>query len=86
MPPTDTTDDNGVVIKGMMIGLGGGALVNFLTKFIPASRIAAVELDRHVVEIAASHFGFRSDDGCVDVVIGDGLTIRAERTDGVQNG
>lgn len=63
---------------GMVIGLGGGALVNFFMAFMPNLNLTIVELDECIVDIAKSHFGFRADSDRVKVVIGDGLAICAE--------
>jgi len=64
--------------QGMVIGLGGGALVNFFKLFFSSIQLTVVELDQCIVDIAQSHFDFRKDDKDVNVIIGDGLLICAE--------
>jgi len=72
--------------QGMVIGLGGGALVNFFMEFMPSLNLTVVELDKSIVDIAKSHFGFRADSLRVKVVIGDGLTICAKNSIGSMEG
>jgi spermidine synthase len=42
----------------LVIGLGGGSLVNALESVLPAARIDAVEVDPAVVRVARQYFGF----------------------------
>jgi spermidine synthase len=44
----------------LIVGLGGGAMVRFLTHHEPQVRIDAVEIDAAVVRIADQYFGVRS--------------------------
>lgn len=46
----------------LIVGLGGGAMVRFLTHYEPEARIDAVEIDQAVVRIADRYFGVRSGD------------------------
>jgi len=67
-------------INGMVIGLGGGALVNFFSAICPMLHMTVIELDQDVVGIAKSHFGFlqeKSQQDQVNVIIGDGLMVSA---------
>lgn len=59
--------------SGLLIGLGGGGLVNLWHHLQTDWTVAAVELDPAVVEIAAAHFGL--DCQKLDVRIGDGLGV-----------
>lgn len=45
----------------LIVGLGGGAMVRFLTHYEPEARIDAVEIDPVVVRLAAEYFGVRSE-------------------------
>lgn len=56
----------------LLVGLGGGALAQFLRDFVPNVTVEAVELDPTVLEVATEWFGFRPDDR-LTVTIGDGL-------------
>lgn len=44
----------------LIVGLGGGAMVRFLTHHEPDVRVDAVEIDPVVVRLAAEYFGVRS--------------------------
>jgi hypothetical protein len=62
--------------QALVIGLGGGGLLNFINAFFKAHvYITAVELDPGVVEIAKEHFGLLESENSVKVIIGDGLNI-----------
>jgi len=56
----------------LIVGLGGGAMVRFLTHHEPQVRIDAVEIDPAVIRIADEHFGVRS-----------GANVRVHTADGV---
>ncbi|XP_028817963.1 eEF1A lysine and N-terminal methyltransferase isoform X1 [Denticeps clupeoides] len=56
----------------LLVGLGGGALPQFVHDFIPAAQVEVVELDPAVLEVAQKWFGFRPDDR-LKVLLGDGL-------------
>lgn len=56
----------------LLVGLGGGALAQFLRDFVPNITVEVVELDPAVLEVATEWFGFRPDDR-LTVTIGDGL-------------
>ena len=60
----------------LVIGLGGGCLINFLHCLLPQLKITTVELDENIVQIAKSHFGFDDNSESVKVVIGDGLNVK----------
>ena len=56
----------------LIVGLGGGAMVRFLTHHEPQVRIDAVEIDPAVVRLADEYFGVRSG-GNVRVHTGDAV-------------
>ena len=56
----------------LIVGLGGGAMVRFLTHHEPHVHIDAVEIDPAVVRIAGEYFGVRSG-GNVRVHTADGV-------------
>jgi spermidine synthase len=58
----------------LVVGLGGGAMVRFLTHHAPDVRIDAVEIDPAVVRLADQYFGVRSA-GSVRIVTGDGVAF-----------
>ena len=72
--------------SGLVVGLGGGGLVNFLQHVLPNNKLSVVELDESVVTVAEQYFGFdRSDKQKTIVHIGDGLTVATyDSSDGIR--
>ena len=64
----------------LIVGLGGGAMVHFLTRYEPQADIDAVEIDPAVVRIAAEYFGVRSG-GNVKVHTADAVKFVESTTD-----
>jgi len=58
----------------LIVGLGGGAMVRFLTHHQPEAQIDAVEIDPVVVRLADEYFGVRSG-GNVRVHTADGVAF-----------
>jgi spermidine synthase len=58
----------------LIVGLGGGAMVRFLTHHEPRVQIDAVEIDPAVVRLAGEYFGVRSG-GNVRVHTADAVTF-----------
>lgn len=56
----------------LIVGLGGGAMVNFLKIHDPKVKVHVVEIDPMIVSIADRYFDVRSGDN-VDVKVADGL-------------
>jgi hypothetical protein len=61
----------------MLIGLGGGGLLNFLHHVAPACRVTAIELDPAVAQIAERYFGLDNPSlkDLLTIKICDGLLI-----------
>lgn len=55
----------------LMLGLGGGSLVKYCHRHLPASRITAIEIDPHILGFR-DQFMLPSDDARVQVLLGDG--------------
>eukprot|EP00978_Attheya_sp_CCMP212_P046930 scaffold421097_cov47-Attheya_sp.AAC.1 len=67
---------------GLVIGLGGGGLLNFLQNALAhICNLTVVELDDGVVEIAKRYFGFVPTESSMVVKIGDGLTVCCSDTE-----
>lgn len=67
----------------LIVGLGGGAMVHFLTHHEPQAQIDAIEIDPAVVRLADQYFGVRSG-GNVQVHTADAVAFvesTAERYD-----
>ena len=72
--------------SGMLIGLGGGGLVNFLHHIAPSCTLTAVELDPVVADIAQRYFGLDEPfmREFLTVRIGNGLEIDVEGIDAAE--
>ena len=66
--------------RALIVGLGGGAMVRFLTHHEPQVQIDAVEIDPAVVRIADEYFGVRSG-GNVRVHTADAVAFVESTTD-----
>jgi spermidine synthase len=64
----------------LIVGLGGGAMVRFLSHHEPQVRVDAVEIDPVVVRLAADYFDVRSD-GNVRIHTVDGVKFVESVTD-----
>ena len=67
----------------LLIGLGGGAVVQFLNRNFPDVRVDAVEIDPEVVRVARDYFGTTSGPN-TRIIVGDGreyLARSGERYD-----
>lgn len=58
--------------RSLIVGLGGGAMVQFLQAKDPAVKVDVVEIDPKIVSIADRFFGVRTG-GNVDIKVADGL-------------
>jgi hypothetical protein len=70
--------------NGVVIGLGGGGLVNFLQATLPSTHLSVVELDSSVVTVAEKYFGFVNNDKTT-VLIGDGLSLMSSEDESNTN-
>lgn len=59
------------VKRVLMLGLGGGAMAQFIARKFPEATLDVVEIDPLVVEVAGKYFGFKSGEHG-NVTIGDG--------------
>jgi spermidine synthase len=64
----------------LIVGLGGGAMVRFLTRHEPRVLVDAVEIDPAVVRLADKYFGVRSG-GNIRVHTADAVTFIESTTD-----
>lgn len=64
----------------LIVGLGGGAMVRFLTHHEPQAQIDAVEIDPAVVRLAGEYFGVQSG-GNVRILTADAFAFVASTTD-----
>eukprot|EP00118_Oscarella_pearsei_P016535 m.158478 g.158478 ORF g.158478 m.158478 type:complete len:692 (+) comp38743_c0_seq11:626-2701(+) len=59
-------------ISVLVIGLGGGGLISYLSHFFPSFKLTVVDIDADIVAIAKTWFGFQESKN-VDVIVADGL-------------
>jgi spermidine synthase len=64
----------------LIVGLGGGAMVRFLTHHEPQAQIDAVEIDPAVVRLAGEYFGVRSG-GNVQIHTADAVAFVESTTE-----
>lgn len=64
-----------------LIGLGGGSLAKFIHRHLPASRLAAVEIQPQVIAAARDWFQLPADDQRLRVVCGDGVDFVRDHPD-----
>ena len=75
--------------EGILIGLGGGGLVNFLQYCLPNLHLTAVELDARVAQIAQEYFGVDApteagEPGRWTLRVGDGLEVQSRGSSELQ--
>ncbi|XP_034775256.2 eEF1A lysine and N-terminal methyltransferase isoform X1 [Acipenser ruthenus] len=61
-------------VSVLLVGLGGGALPQFLHDYVRGSRVQVLEIDPAVLQVASGWFGFEQDDR-LTVTLGDGLEL-----------
>lgn len=66
--------------RALIIGLGGGSMVHFLTHYFPDIKVDAVEIDGEIVKIADRYFGARTG-GNVRIFTRDGFEFLREAKD-----
>lgn len=59
-------------LQNVVVGLGGGGLVNYINNFMKEIKVLAVEIDPEIVKVAKEHFGLK-DDKNLEIFVGDGL-------------
>lgn len=63
--------------KVLIVGLGGGSMINFLRKYDPNVAVDVVEIDKSIIDVADKYFDVRTE-GNVRVVQADGFKYLAE--------
>lgn len=67
------TAKNSKKLRNLVIGLGGGGLVNWIYHFMKDENTTAVEIDPEIVKISKNYFGLEEDGKRLEVVVDDGL-------------
>lgn len=88
VPLCNSTKRAGAGFRVLLIGLGGGALPNYVLQHCPAgTAVESVEYDPRVIEVATQFFGVRAQPGSNTLEQGDGgeavkaRAVRGERYD-----
>lgn len=58
-----------------LIGLGGGSIAKYIHRYLPASRLTALEINLEVVAAARAYFQLPPDDERLAVIAGDGAAF-----------
>ena len=66
--------------RALMLGLGGGSLVKFLLRHLPACRVEVVELRPRIVEVAQRFFALPEAHDRLRIHIADGRRFLLEHT------
>lgn len=65
--------ENEEKLENLVIGLGGGGLLNFIYHHLKELKMAVVEIDPEIVEVAKKYFDLVEDDNRLKVIVDDGL-------------
>lgn len=60
-------------LRNLVVGLGGGGLVNYIYHFLKDLSTLVVEIDPEIVKIAKEYFGLVEDESRLKIVVDDGL-------------
>jgi spermidine synthase/ubiquinone/menaquinone biosynthesis C-methylase UbiE len=60
-------------LRNLVIGLGGGGLVNWIFNYLKEAATTAVEIDPEIVKVSKDFFGLTEDGKRLEVVVDDGL-------------
>jgi spermidine synthase len=66
-------------LRNLVIGLGGGGLVNYIHHFLKELSTTVVEIDPEIVKVAKEYFGLVEDGERLKVVVDDGLKYMMEQ-------
>ena len=64
-------------LRGLVVGLGGGALPMVLQRYLPGLALSVCDIDAELEAVAREHFGFRCGERC-RVVISEGMQLLTE--------
>lgn len=67
-------------LKNLVIGLGGGGLVNYIYHYLKNLNTTVIEIDPEIVKVAKDYFGLIEDQNRLQVVIDDGLKFLEEKS------
>lgn len=71
---------NSESVKNLVVGLGGGGLVNYIYHYLKEINVSVLEIDPAIVKVAKEYFGLVEDQKRLEVVIEDGLKYLKEKS------
>ena len=69
--PTVSSSSN--KLKNLVVGLGGGGLVNYIYHYLKDLNTSVIEIDPEIVKVAKDYFGLVEDENRLEIVVDDGL-------------
>lgn len=60
-------------LKNLIIGLGGGGLLNYMHRYFKEESMTVIEIDPAIVQVAREYFGLIDDKTRLEIVVDDGL-------------
>lgn len=70
---------NQTQLRNLVIGLGGGGLLNYIQNCLKDVKMLAVEIDPEIVKVAREFFELADDKNRLEIVVGDGLKYLKEK-------
>lgn len=67
-------------VKNLVVGLGGGGLVNYIYHYLKDLSVSVLEIDPEIVKVAKEYFGLIEDKKRLEVVVEDGLQYLREKS------
>lgn len=67
-------------LKNLVIGLGGGGLVNYIYHYLKDLSTSVVEIDPDIVKVAKDYFGLLEDQNRLKIVVDDGLKFLKDKS------
>lgn len=67
-------------LNNLIIGLGGGGLLNYIHRYLKEESMTAIEIDPAIVQVAKEYFGLIDDQTRLEVVIADGLKYLKDKS------
>jgi spermidine synthase len=66
--------------KNLLIGLGGGGLVNYIHHYLKEKSVTVLEIDPDILKVAKEYFGLLEDTDRLEVIVDDGLKYLKEKS------
>ena len=77
-PPSISTSSRKEIVRGLVVGLGGGAFPMFAQEYLPYATHHVCDIDPGLLELAVHYFGYAPGDGKVTFVPREGVSLIRE--------